>query len=119
MRHQSTDQVVSQRQERAEKAFARQEDGAQARSEYEANAQGVRERTARLRAQRLEKEAKERKLSERTKREGAAVAAEMANRQLDRLGDPTANQEQRARRKRSLVKGPKEFRNLRNDLSEK
>ena len=46
----------------------------------------------------------------RTKK--AAQAAEMANHELDRLGDPLATDEERQLRKRRLIKGPKEFRDL-------
>ncbi len=47
----------------------------------------------------------------RTKK--AAQAAEMANHELDRLGDPLATDEERQLRKRRLIKGPKEFQELR------
>jgi hypothetical protein len=43
----------------------------------------------------------------------AAKAQAMAGRELDRLSDPTATAEQRQSRKRRLVKGPKEFRDIR------
>lgn len=43
-------------------------------------------------------------------------AADMAEREVDRLGDPTASVEERASRKRRLVKGPREFRDMREDL---
>lgn len=42
-------------------------------------------------------------------------AAEMAGREIDRLGDQTATSKERAQRKRSLIKGPREFRGLRRD----
>jgi hypothetical protein len=42
-------------------------------------------------------------------------AAKMAGREIDRLGDQTATSEERARRKRRLIKGPQEFRALRGD----
>jgi hypothetical protein len=45
-------------------------------------------------------------------------AAEMAGREIDRLGDQTATREERAQRKRRLIKGPREFRNVRGDLPE-
>jgi hypothetical protein len=44
-------------------------------------------------------------------------AAEMAGREIDRLGDQTATSRERAQRKRRLIKGPREFRDLRRDLS--
>jgi len=47
----------------------------------------------------------------RTKR--AAKAREMASQEIDRLSDPSANDEERQRRKRRLLKGPKEFRDVR------
>jgi hypothetical protein len=40
-------------------------------------------------------------------------ATDMAARQIDRLGDESATGEQRASRKRRLLSGPKEFRDLR------
>src|SRR4029077_9100552 len=40
-------------------------------------------------------------------------AAKMAGREIDRLGDQTATREERARRKRQLIKGPREFRDIR------
>jgi hypothetical protein len=43
----------------------------------------------------------------------AATAAEMASQEIDRLGDPSATDEERQLRKRRLIKGPKEFRDLR------
>jgi hypothetical protein len=43
-------------------------------------------------------------------------AAAMAGREIDRLGDQGATREERARRKRRLIKGPREFRGLRGDL---
>ena len=47
----------------------------------------------------------------RTKK--AAQAAEMASHEIDRLGDPSASDEERQVRKRRLIKGPKEFLDLR------
>ena len=43
----------------------------------------------------------------------AAKAAEMASEEIDRLGDPSASDEERQLRKRRLIKGPKEFLDLR------
>jgi hypothetical protein len=40
-------------------------------------------------------------------------ATDMAARQIDRLGDQSATGEQRASRKRRLLSGPKEFRDMR------
>ena len=47
----------------------------------------------------------------RTKK--AAQAAEMASHEIDRLGDPSATDKERQLRKRRLIKGPKEFQDLR------
>jgi hypothetical protein len=43
----------------------------------------------------------------------AAKASEMAGEEIDRLGDPLATDEERQLRKRRLIKGPKEFRDIR------
>ena len=43
-------------------------------------------------------------------------AARMAAREIDRLGDQAATSEEREQRKRSLIKGPREFRDMRGDL---
>ncbi len=48
-------------------------------------------------------------------RKAPAKAAEMAGTQIDRLADTSATIEQRASRKRRLLKGPKEFRGFRSD----
>ena len=45
----------------------------------------------------------------------AADASEMASHELDRMGDPSATDEERQLRKRRLMKGPKEFRDIRNN----
>jgi hypothetical protein len=45
--------------------------------------------------------------------EKAAKAADMASREIDRLSDPSATDEERQLRKRRLIKGPKEFQDLR------
>lgn len=42
-------------------------------------------------------------------------AADMAARELDYFGDQKATREERAHRKRRLIKGPREFRNIRRD----
>ena len=44
----------------------------------------------------------------------AAKASEMAGEEIDRLGDPLVTDEERQLRKRRLIKGPKEFRAIRN-----
>jgi hypothetical protein len=44
----------------------------------------------------------------------ATQASEMASTEVDRLGDPLATDEERQLRKRRLIKGPKEFRDIRN-----
>src|SRR5580704_7034976 len=43
----------------------------------------------------------------------AAKASDMAGQQIDRLGDTSATNEERQSRKRRLLKGPKEFRDIR------
>jgi hypothetical protein len=45
----------------------------------------------------------------------AAKARAMAGREIDRLSDPSATDEERQRRKRRLLKGPKEFRDVRSN----
>ena len=49
----------------------------------------------------------------RTKK--AAKALEMAGQEIDRLSDPSATDEERQRLKRRLLKGPKEFRDVRDN----
>jgi hypothetical protein len=46
----------------------------------------------------------------------ASKAAEMAAHQIDKLGDASLTEEERGARKRRLLKGPKEFRDIRGDL---
>ena len=46
-------------------------------------------------------------------------AAELAGRAVDALGDQTATVEERAHRKRRLIKGPREFRDVRGDQPKK
>jgi hypothetical protein len=48
-------------------------------------------------------------------RQQAKKAAELAGQLIDRLGDRSIPQDERASRKRRLLKGPKEFRDLRRD----
>jgi hypothetical protein len=45
----------------------------------------------------------------------AAKASEMAGHELDLLSDPLATEEERQVRKRRLIKGPKEFRDIRSN----
>ena len=42
-----------------------------------------------------------------------AKASEMAGEEIDRLGDPLATDEERQIRKRRLIEGPQEFRDIR------
>ena len=46
---------------------------------------------------------------------GGSKASEMAGKEIDRLADPSATNEERENRKRRLLKGPKEFRDIRSD----
>jgi hypothetical protein len=48
-------------------------------------------------------------------KESARKATQMAAREIDQLGDQSATSEERASRKRRLLSGPKEFRDLRGD----
>ena len=43
----------------------------------------------------------------------AAKASELAAQEVDRISDPSATEEERQLRKRSLIRGPKEFRDIR------
>jgi len=52
-------------------------------------------------------------------KEGAHKASKMAARELEPLGDKTMPPEERDRRKRALIKGPKEFRDIRGDQPKK
>jgi ABC transporter substrate binding protein len=47
-----------------------------------------------------------------------ANASEMAGREIDLLGDPSATDEERQLRKQRLIKGPEEFRDIRQRLRE-
>jgi hypothetical protein len=49
----------------------------------------------------------------RRTRKAASKASEMAGRQIDKIGDPSATDEERQLRKRRLLKGPREFRDMR------
>jgi hypothetical protein len=48
-------------------------------------------------------------------RAGKKKALEMAGREIDSLGDKSASDEEQAKRKRRLLKGPSEFRDMRVD----
>ena len=48
--------------------------------------------------------------------EAKSTALDLASMQLDRLLDPSAPDEERQRRKRRLLKGPKEFRDTRDAI---
>jgi hypothetical protein len=45
----------------------------------------------------------------------AAKASDMAAHQIDKLADPALPEEERRARKRRLIKGPQEFRDIRGD----
>ena len=47
----------------------------------------------------------------------ASKALELAAQEIDKLLEPSIPEEERHRRKRRLLKGPKEFRDIRGDLS--
>jgi hypothetical protein len=49
----------------------------------------------------------------RPRSKGAPKAAEMASHEINKLGDKSATDEERATRKRRLISGPKEFRGMR------
>ena len=49
-------------------------------------------------------------------KKAASKAHEMADQELDRLGDASLPAGERERRKRRLTKGPREFRDMRGDL---
>ena len=50
-----------------------------------------------------------------TSRKAAAKASDMAGRRIDKIGDPSATAEERQDRKRRLIKGPSESREMRGD----
>lgn len=52
----------------------------------------------------------------RVTRKFAATASELAGREIDRLADRSATGEEQAKRKRRLIKGPRELRTTRRDL---
>jgi hypothetical protein len=45
----------------------------------------------------------------------ASKARDLASEEIDKLIDPSATEEERQQRKRRLLKGPKEFRDIRGD----
>ena len=49
--------------------------------------------------------------------EAASKALELATQELDKLIDPSTSDEERKMRKRRLLRGPKEFRDMRGDVS--
>jgi hypothetical protein len=51
----------------------------------------------------------------RRDKEAAAKAAEMAEQEIERIEDKAATVEERTRRKRRLIEGPREFREMRSD----
>jgi hypothetical protein len=48
--------------------------------------------------------------------EDVAKARDLADQQIDKLSDQSASAEERQARKQRLVKGPREFRDIRDDL---
>jgi hypothetical protein len=56
------------------------------------------------------------KIRRRPRKASGRKAADLASREIDRLGDQSATNEERTRRKRRLIKGPQEFRDVRTDL---
>jgi hypothetical protein len=53
---------------------------------------------------------------QRRSRKAASKASDLAGKQIDNIGDPSATDEERQQRKRRLLKGPKEFRDIRANL---
>src|SRR5690349_14600545 len=51
-----------------------------------------------------------------SRKAAASKGSDMAGQVIDKLGDPSATEEERQTRKRRLLKGPKEFRDIRGDL---
>jgi Arc/MetJ-type ribon-helix-helix transcriptional regulator len=51
--------------------------------------------------------------TQRPKARSASKASKMAGRVIDKLGDPSATEEEQHTRKRRLLEGPKEFRSMR------
>jgi hypothetical protein len=54
--------------------------------------------------------------SRKTSKKAAAKAREMADQEIERIGDESIPSEERERRKGRLTKGPREFREMRRDL---
>ena len=52
----------------------------------------------------------------RTSPKAAAKASDMVAKRIDKLADPSMPKEERRARKRRLIKGPREFREMRGDL---
>jgi hypothetical protein len=57
--------------------------------------------------------------TKQTSPKAAAKASEMAGRQIDRLTNLSLPEEERRARKRRLIKGPREFRDIRGDQPKK
>jgi Arc/MetJ-type ribon-helix-helix transcriptional regulator len=53
--------------------------------------------------------------TKQTSRKAAAKASDMAAHQIDKLANPAMPEEERRARKRRLIKGPSEFREMRGD----
>ena len=81
---------------------------------------GVRNRTAQLRTialHRLAKHALDGTITRQRSRGSKRKAAKMAENAIDKLGVQAATGEERAQRKHRLIKGPREFRELRRNKS--
>jgi hypothetical protein len=57
--------------------------------------------------------------NESARKASRSKSSEMAGREIDRMGDQSATSDERASRKRRLIKGPKEFRSSRVDRPKK
>ena len=57
--------------------------------------------------------------SKRRSLQSTARASELASEQIDKLGDPSLPEPVRHARKRKLIKGPKEFRDVRTNQSKR
>jgi|ERR1700730_1760666 hypothetical protein len=53
--------------------------------------------------------------TKQTSRKAAAKASDLAAHQIDKLANPAMPEEERRARKRRLIKGPREFRDMRGD----
>jgi hypothetical protein len=60
--------------------------------------------------------ASEKGMTSLPRKKTAAKASELAGATIDQLGDKSAQDHERAKRKRRLLKGPSEFRDIRDDL---